>query len=176
MNTLKSDPLLGIARLAVTLAMGLCLLVAGALTIAAPLMLAFRQDVFDHMVTRTGPVDPNLIVGAFLTIMIVVIVMAVLAFLFLRNMRRIIDSVGHGDPFVPINADRLMRMGWLTLAIEAAAIPAAAAAVWIGEHVREEHIDFGISLTGLLLALVLFILARVFRTGAAMREELEGTV
>ena len=31
-------------------------------------------------------------------------------------------------------------------------------------------------LTGFLIVLVLFILARVFRHGAAMREDLEGTV
>ena len=36
--------------------------------------------------------------------------------------------------------------------------------------------DIEFSLTGVLLALVLFILARVFRHGAAMREDLEGTV
>ena len=32
------------------------------------------------------------------------------------------------------------------------------------------------AILGILLALVLFILARVFREGAAMRSELEGTV
>jgi hypothetical protein len=31
-------------------------------------------------------------------------------------------------------------------------------------------------LSGLLLVLVLFILARVFRVGAAMRDDLEGTI
>ncbi len=34
----------------------------------------------------------------------------------------------------------------------------------------------GISGNGLLLMLILFILARVFRKGAEMRAELEGTV
>ena len=37
-------------------------------------------------------------------------------------------------------------------------------------------VDADFSTNGLLLALVLFILARVFRTGAKMREDLEGTV
>ena len=36
----------------------------------------------------------------------------------------------------------------------------------------EASFDFG----GLILILTLFILARVFRHGAAMREDLEGTV
>ena len=33
-----------------------------------------------------------------------------------------------------------------------------------------------VSANGLLLVLVLFILARVFKTGAQMRDDLEGTV
>ena len=36
--------------------------------------------------------------------------------------------------------------------------------------------DTHMSLTGLAVGLVLFILARVFRQGAAMRADLEGTV
>ena len=42
--------------------------------------------------------------------------------------------------------------------------------------VADLRADFGFSGGGLLLMLVLFILARVFRRGAEMREELEGTV
>ena len=38
----------------------------------------------------------------------------------------------------------------------------------------EDHIS--ISLSGIMLILTLFILARVFRQGAMMRAELEGTV
>jgi hypothetical protein len=41
---------------------------------------------------------------------------------------------------------------------------------------RGNDVDFGLSFGGVLLALVLFILARVFRKGAEMRAELEGTV
>jgi hypothetical protein len=49
---------------------------------------------------------------------------------------------------------------------------------WIAQFDKSGHvrIDAGISGNGLLLVLVLFILARVFRQGTAMREELEGTV
>ena len=44
----------------------------------------------------------------------------------------------------------------------------------------EDHdgvtIDAGLDLSGIVLVVVLFILARVFRHGAAMRADLEGTV
>ena len=72
-------------------------------------------------------------------------------------------------------------MAWLTLAIQLMAVPIALVGSWI-EHAAEKmgdlsiNADADISTNGLLLALVLFILARVFKTGAQMREELEGTV
>ena len=91
-------------------------------------------------------------------------------------MRRIVDSVGGGDSFAPVNADRLRAMVWLTLAIQAVGIPCEAIALWIGHVTEGNDIDFGLSIGGLLLALVLFILARVFRRSAEMREELEGAV
>jgi len=97
---------------------------------------------------------------------------------FVRQLGRMIDTVGHGDPFIPDNADRLTRMAWLALAIQLIALPMAALAGWLAlrldEGVFELRSDF--SFTGIGLAIVLFILARVFRHGAAMRDDLEGTV
>ena len=53
-------------------------------------------------------------------------------------------------------------------------------ATWIkavsGEAANDIDVDVGLDGGGILLILVLFILARVFRQGSAMREELEGTV
>jgi Protein of unknown function (DUF2975) len=105
---------------------------------------------------------------------------------FLVLLRRIVLSVGEGDPFIPENAERLSRMGWLVLAGQIAAIPVGALVLWIASLVEDTpaesriradlHSDFGFSFSSLLLMLVLFILARVFRRGASMREELEGTV
>jgi Fe-S cluster assembly ATPase SufC len=50
-----------------------------------------------------------------------------------------------------------------------------------GYEVTEGSVTFhgqvgGLDMTGILLVIILFILARVFRHGAAMREDLEGTV
>ena len=49
---------------------------------------------------------------------------------------------------------------------------------YLGDFVPSENlkVDFDFTLTGLLLAIVLFILARIFRHGVEMREDLEGTV
>lgn len=107
------------------------------------------------------------------------IAMAILGFFFFRLLRRIVDSVGDGDPFVPVNADRLRSMAWLSLALQAVMIAATPLMIWfdaLPEKPNVHHGESGFSVGALVTALLLFILARVFRVGSQMREELEGTV
>ena len=108
--------------------------------------------------------------------MALIAVTAVLGLLFIRLLRRIIDSVAQGDPFIPENAVRLSQMGWLSVAVQLIAIPAGALSGWIAYTGHLRYIDVGFSVGGVVLALILFILARVFRQGAQMRADLEGTV
>ena len=66
-------------------------------------------------------------------------------------------------------------MTWIALAIQAISIGAILLSVYLGG--REPEIDASMgAVTGTLMALILFILARVFRVGTEMRSELEGTV
>lgn len=93
---------------------------------------------------------------------------------FLRLLWRIVDSVAAGTPFIDANADRLNRMAWLWLLVTGLGVASQRLLHWpmasgISGLVRSPA-------HGLLLAMTLFILARVFRQGAAMREDLEGTV
>ena len=107
------------------------------------------------------------------------IAMAVLGYFFFRLLRRIVDSVSDGDPFIPINADRLRSMAWLSLGIQAVVIAATPLMIWfdaLPHKPNVHHNESGISIGSLVLAMLLFVLARVFRVGAEMREELEGTV
>ena len=108
-------------------------------------------------------------------------------FVFFGKLRRIIGTVGEGDPFQPENAQRLSLMAWLMLGTQLALIPAGAIAIPLASYaaaVKEsgiEDVSFsfdsgGFDMTAWLLVVILFILARVFRHGAAMREDLEGTV
>jgi len=86
--------------------------------------------------------------------------------------------VALGDPFAPINAKRLTYMGWLTAATQLLSVPIGVLAHSLGISLRNivGHPEFGAGLGGVLMALLLFVLARVFREGARMREDLEGTV
>jgi len=107
------------------------------------------------------------------------IAMAILGFFFFRLLRRIVNSVGDGDPFIPINADRLYQMGWLSLGIQALVMAATPLMIWfdaLPQKPNVHHNDTGFSIGALVTALLLFVLARVFRVGSQMREDLEGTV
>ena len=97
---------------------------------------------------------------------------------FLKHLEDIITTVGEGDPFVAANAERLRSMARICLAIFALSVVATLGAVayMAMDLPMEGSFEFDVSLESLLLALVLFILARVFRHGAAMRDDLEGTV
>lgn len=104
-----------------------------------------------------------------------------LCLLFARRLRGVVDSVGRGDPFEPANATRLTRMAWYALGVQGLQLALAPILATYGRYtVALGGGEFGgagrASLTGLALAITLFILARVFRKGAAMREDLEGTV
>lgn len=175
--TLKPrDPLLTTARLSLTFLMGVTALASGALFIGGPIVLFARGEILPALTAEAGTAIGMNTLYTLVVLMLQVAAMAALAFVFLRDLRRIVDSVGQGDPFAPVNAARLARMGWLTLAIQLVSLSVGAVGTWLADHLKDATADFDVSISGLLLALVLFILARVFRQGAAMRAELEGTV
>jgi hypothetical protein len=119
---------------------------------------------------------------AIVAVLVLAWAMLSLSMMFIRQLRAIVGTVNQGDPFVPDNAARLARMGWYALGTqlcEFAGQPLIAAYgtyadsfTWGASTSGGQHI----SLAPLGLAVTLFILARVFRKGAEMREDLEGTV
>lgn len=155
---------------------------ATVLALVIPILAFARGDVLKGFADgaeidlATLPLGPTI---ALLTILLFVLAAM---FVFFGKLRAIIDTVGQGEPFVPANAERLSLMAWLMLATQLLLFPAA----WLGNIVAEwantledVHLSAngdGLDLTGILMVLVLFILARVFRHGAAMRADLEGTV
>jgi len=167
------DTLLAVSRFAFGLVTGIALIVAAAFCLAVPFVLLIRDRVLTWLLAQGAP--PEAIWGV-VTLQLLAAAAAIFAFYFFRHLYRIIDTVGEGDPFVPENASRLMAMGWIAVVSQVLAIPIDLVAHWLRNFSERFHADFGISLAGLLLALVLFVLARVFREGARMREELEGTV
>lgn len=181
MTIVPKDPLLTAARWLINAFIafaGLGILFAA---IGLPALLLNQQRVVAALAADGKTVvAPDFILAAS-SIMVLLAAFLVLCICFLLQLRRIVGTVAAGDPFIRDNATRLSRMGWIALAAQAVAIPMAAAVIWISDMVEDHdsvRLDDDVSFDGggLVLVLILFILARVFRQGAAMREDLEGTV
>jgi hypothetical protein len=88
----------------------------------------------------------------------------------LRLLLAIVDTARKGDPFVPENAARLRRAGWLLLAVNISLTITF-------EATLKGRITFPpISFYSLLTVLMVFVIARIFEVGTRMRTELQGTV
>ncbi|MGB3753169.1 MAG: DUF2975 domain-containing protein [Parerythrobacter sp.] len=178
MARILKDPLLQIANAILLFGMGLMALAAAACTIAIPVMIFNRDKVLLGLAEEAPTVPTMEAVWLVIGIIAFIIAMMVAMFAFLQRLRWIVKSVGASDPFVPENAAHLTTAAWLMLGIQILSIPAGLLALRLKPMISE---DTSVSMAGgdtngLLLVLTLFILARVFRTGTRMREELEGTV
>jgi hypothetical protein len=184
MTSITRDPLLAIAKGILWFLMGVMLAGAVACLIAIPCLQVFRSEITVEFAKGAPSIPMPSFLWAVSAVLACSIALLLVLFRIFQLLKRVVDTVGMGDPFVPENARRLVQMAWLTLAMQVVTIPVGSIAVWIDKVVEESpkahtdinSLDFGFSSNGLLLMLILFILARVFRQGAAMRAELEGTV
>lgn len=109
-------------------------------------------------------------------VMLLGIVAVVVTQMVLGRLRAIVDTVRAGDPFILENAARLQQIAWAVLAGEVLHLVIVTVAAGIATESTPIDIRWNMSVTRWLVALMLFVLARVFETGARMREDLEGTV
>ncbi|UKK84185.1 DUF2975 domain-containing protein [Sphingopyxis sp. BSN-002] len=93
----------------------------------------------------------------------------------LRQLQALVKSATN-DPFIPANAARLRGIGWALVVTQMLAFPLG----WVASRIAVSTSEFanmgGLDLEGILAILLAFVLAAVFERGAAMRDELEGTV
>ncbi len=181
MTKILSDPLLTAGKIITVFAQAIMAIGAAATLIGIPVVLFAQAQITAEVRAEIGDPDFVLPTLAIIGILLIAFVIVALIFLFFDRLRRIIGTVGEGDPFVPENAKRLSLMAWLMLAVQILTIPAAALGLYIAEAFSEVEgmdtsVDLGIDAGGIVLIITLFILARVFRKGTEMRAELEGTV
>jgi Protein of unknown function (DUF2975) len=105
---------------------------------------------------------------------------AVLAFVLfiLRALHRVVASARVGDPFIEANATELVHVAWLLLGvivIDALLKPIIYLLATAAMRAKV-HDTIHISLIGLFAALLIFVLAQIFRRGSEMRAELAGTI
>lgn len=179
MSARPLDPLLVSGKVIVTLGQWLMAIAGVALLAALPLMVILADQITAEMRLETG--NPHLVLPLPMVLAALAICLAIviLMLLFFHYLQQIIRTVSGGDPFVPVNARRLTQMAWVMLFAQVLTIVVAPLGYRIGsiiadETLTAESMDFDPS--GLVLVVTLFILARVFRQGAAMRDDLEGTV
>lgn len=171
MNTVRDrDPLLAITQFLLRLGIGLIGLAAVIVAFALVALILFPDQ---QLLPRLSAEGTRWWVVAAVAVSLV---MLTLYLFFTLNLSRIVATVGTGDPFQPQNADRLDRMAWLTLVSQGCLLVLAPLVGVIASRIDELRGDFDLGLDGFVMALVLFILARVFRRGTAMRDDLEGTV
>jgi hypothetical protein len=93
----------------------------------------------------------------------------------LSSLSAIVCSVQAGNAFASGNAERLRAVGWSLLALQILDLLGGPASWWFAaQHV--DFIDWTPSVIGWLGVIVAFVLAQVFADGAAMRDDIEGTV
>src|SRR5438067_2534865 len=85
---------------------------------------------------------------------------------------RIIETAISGNPFVRENADRLMRIGWLLLALEVCGLLTNLTMTYVlpAKVIEKANLNFGFDMSpvGLLCVLLIFVLAQIFRHGSEM--------
>jgi len=179
MSRLASDPLLAAAKVILALGIAMFVFVMAMVLIGIGALLTVERGKILAELARAGAPD-----SAYWAVVVALLLVGGLMFLGLRfvlELRGIVSSVDKGDPFEPANAERLQRMGWITVGGYALGLVLGALAAWIKSVAGDAgrlHVDasFDLGGSGILLILTLFILARVFRHGTALREDLEGTV
>ncbi|GMN01868.1 DUF2975 domain-containing protein [Erythrobacter sp. MTPC3] len=181
MRSKPNDVLLLAGKVLTFLMQGFMAIAAVAIPIAAAVVLFMSDTINDEITAEfagaVGPL-PLLAVLGFLALALAAVV---IIFVFFGKLRAIIETVGDGDPFVPENAERLTVMAWLLLFVQALSIPMAGLLLLVAKWAApmenaDVTVDAGFDLVGITMVVVLFILARVFKHGAEMRDDLEGTV
>ena len=174
--TIVRDPLLNTTRVVLFIILGIVGFVGVALALASAALPLWWDDALGAIVRERPTVSPDGLQPMLLVLFAGIIVILGLVWTVVRKLIAIVGTVSEGDPFVRANAIRLRSIGWLLIAIELGGIPVALLASRVADHFGDNDVTYEISVSGLLAILMTFVLARVFKRGAEMREELEGTV
>ncbi len=132
--------------------------------------------VFAQALASANPgTDPQIMITWIRWVAVLLLPIIPLAHLIFDRLIAMIDSVPAGTAFSLINVERLRLIAWALIGINIIDLGYGAITTW-AEAQMSNAPGWTLSLTGWLAALMLFVLARIFRDGAAMREELDGTV
>ena len=172
----RSDPLLRATRLLLKIAMGIAAVAGIVLAAGIPLEWIFSDRIAIKLAEQGVRYSSKDVLSAISSLLAMGAILMAMAFVFLRKLIAIIDTVGQGSPFTPENADRLRTMGWLALAYMVLSILSTPAELWLRHALPGSHIEISFDFGALIAALLLFVLARVFDHGVRLEQDVEGTV
>lgn len=170
------DRILTFARMILRAMMIVNLLAVVGFVIATPASFLFGTALSTHLIAKYGPTLD--VAGALLALrllMVLAVPCGIGIDVVFRNLLRIVDTVREGDPFTAVNATRLRAIGWALLAIQLCDLLLGGFTAWFAVL----HVQFSTwspSFGGWISVLMAFVLAHVFRRGAAMRDDLAMTV
>ena len=185
MSIKSSDPLLFAGKIFALFYLGLTAMLTAAYLLSTVFYIIFQvQELLD------APIESVDKIGfIFIALWFVMTFASAISFYFFQLLLRIIGTVGAGDPLTIENVTRLNRMGWIALIFPIFPPSILGIANHLVEEAAQRDVDLPMDWAtapwqnlengfffSMLLASVLFILARVFRNGAQMREDLDGTV
>lgn len=125
--------------------------------------------------TNAGSEAPGAILAFVQFTFIAVAPVIWLAHLIFSRLIAMIDSVPTGQIFSLANAARLRTVAWALLGTQIIDL-ITGIHMQILSETSGEYLGWSFGMTGWVTVLLLFLLSGIFREGAAMREELEGTV
>ncbi len=180
----RTQALLPITHWLVDVAAFICMLVCGLLAVVLIGIgfAAFNAERLNIPPSFEGVARGDALTAAGIAVTSGLIAVGLLIFVF-RATSAIIASAMSDDPFVDQNADRLSRIGWLLVSL--VGLQAATGVIVsplvekieaAGANINIDGVGPDISPISILTILLVFVLAQIFRRGAEMRSELEGTV
>jgi hypothetical protein len=173
---MADDGVLRVARGALRVFMIVNLVAMVAFVFAILLSFAFAAPLEARLLAKYGPsVDVGAVVQALRMLMLASFPGGVALHLIFSRLLAMVATVRDGDPFTTTNAQRLQTIGWALLVLQALDPLLGVFALWF----TALHVQFGTwspSFGGWIATLMVFVLARVFRRGAAMRDDLAMTI
>lgn len=150
--------------------------IIGVLIVVAGVALGyFLSDQFLATAARSGAISPQALLDFVRVVFPMTAVVVVLAHIIFTRLIAVIDSASTGGAFTHVNAAHLRTVAWALLGTQIVdlgiGIYSQSLSVASGEY-----LGWSFGITGWLAVLLLFVLARIFETGAAMQADLSGTV
>lgn len=168
MNRLLRDPLLAAASLL------LLVLLAGSLLalLANSLGLLITTGARQFGPLAHGSVDAWRSLGAPILGLTTVALVAALAW----HAIGLVRAIGSAHPFHDRSVEGLQRVATLAVALQIVGLLGAVLDLPVGGDINGFAVGGAPSANGLLLTLLLFVLARAFRRGAALHRDVEATI